>query len=93
MVSLKHLIPQKNKKALPDSLLDLEGLPGIDIPSADEAHAFFDSQAREALGISGEEFLRRWDAGEFQPVSDETPEDRKIGHLAMLVPFARVTPN
>lgn len=32
----------------------------------EEARALFDRQARKFLGISGEEFLRRYDAGEFR---------------------------
>lgn len=55
--------------------------------SASEGRALFDRQAQRELGISGEEFLRRWDAGLFRPVPD-TPEGRNIGRLVMLMPFA-----
>lgn len=54
----------------------------------DEAMAFFDQEARRLMGMSGEEFLRRWDAGEFQPVPDETEADRRLGSLVMALPFA-----
>jgi hypothetical protein len=37
-----------------------------------------------ALGISGEEFLRRWQAGEY-PDPDGTP----VMHLVMSLPFVR----
>jgi hypothetical protein len=91
--ALKHLLPTKNKRDDHGASLNLDGIPGIDVLTAEEAHAFFDQKARETLGISGDEFLRRWDDGEYQPVPDETAEDRKIGHLAMLIPFARPTSN
>ena len=56
----------------------------------EESIAFFDEQVRQVLNISGEEFLERWDAGEFRPVPD-TPEGWKVGRLVMLIPFARRT--
>jgi hypothetical protein len=54
----------------------------------DDGRAFFDVQARRSLGISGEEFLRRWDAGEHDAVADD-PERPEIMRLAVLVPFGR----
>lgn len=54
----------------------------------EEGAALFDREARKALGISGEEFLRRWDAGEIPPVPD-TPEGRPLGNLVMMLPFVR----
>lgn len=62
-------------------------LPDIDVIEGEEGRAYFDRRARALLGISGEEFLRRWDAGEYRPVPD-TPEGRKVGRLVMLMPFA-----
>jgi hypothetical protein len=59
----------------------------VDVLSAKEGRALFDRRARLELGISGDEFLRRWDAGLYRPVPD-TPEGRKIGRLVMLMPFA-----
>ncbi|MFT4041310.1 MAG: hypothetical protein QM692_24220 [Thermomicrobiales bacterium] len=58
--------------------------------TAKEGRERFDRQARRELGISGDEFLRRWDAGEFRPIPD-TVEGRKIGRFVMLMPFARRT--
>lgn len=54
----------------------------------DEAREEFDAQARKWLGLSGDEFLRRWDAGEYAGVADD------IGHpyvmsMAMLIPLVR----
>jgi hypothetical protein len=44
--------------------------------------AMLDRAAREVLNISGEEFLARWDAGDF-----EDPDDPAITRVAMLIPF------
>jgi len=55
--------------------------------SPEEAMDMFDRQAMRLVGMSGEEFLRRWDAGEFQPVPDETPADRRLARLVMSLPF------
>lgn len=57
---------------------------------AEEGREIFDRQARKALGISGAEFLRRWDAGDYRRVADDA-DGRKVRRLAMLMPFARRT--
>jgi hypothetical protein len=62
-----------------------EAQNGIVWLSDEEAVAFFDRNARALLGISGEEFLRRWDAGEFHDRFDVDPD---ITSLVMLMPFA-----
>lgn len=50
----------------------------------DEGRRIFEQQAQQRLGITGQEFIRRWDAGEYEAV--DTPE--VIG-LAMLLPLGR----
>ena len=50
----------------------------------EEGQALFDARARAALGISGEEFLRRWDAGEYANV-----DRSEVIRVALLIPFAR----
>lgn len=55
------------------------------------AAALFDRQAQRLLGISGEEFLRRWDAGEFRDEED-SPQGRAAMFLAVLLPFGRRNP-
>lgn len=56
----------------------------------EESRWLFDQHARRLVGMSGEEFLRRWDAGEYQGRNlDEDQETRKISFLAMLIPFGR----
>jgi hypothetical protein len=61
---------------------------GIRWLTREEGRRFFDEQARKRLGISGEEFLRRLDAGEYQNIPDD-PEHWPIIELSMLVDFAR----
>jgi hypothetical protein len=53
-----------------------------------EGRAFFDQQAQAMLGIPGDEFLRRWDGGDYATVVDY-PEHAAIRRLAALIPFAR----
>jgi hypothetical protein len=65
-----------------------DAIPGIHFATAEEGEALFDQQARKTLGISGTEFLRRWDSGAYSPVPD-TADGRKIRRLVMLMPFAR----
>jgi hypothetical protein len=54
----------------------------------DESHQFFDAQARRLMNMSGEEFLRRYDAGEFAAPWDDR-QQRAVMKLAMLAPFGR----
>jgi hypothetical protein len=61
---------------------------GLEWLTAAEAHALFDEQARALLGISGEEFLQRWEAGEYRECTDD-PDRPAIGHLASILPLAR----
>jgi len=50
-----------------------------------EGRQFFDRAVREELGISGDEFLLRYDSGHYN--GDDADPDL-IG-LIMLIPFAR----
>ncbi len=51
----------------------------------EEAREFFDGQARAWLGMSGEDFMRAWDAGE---ISNE-PERIEVTNVALLLGFGR----
>lgn len=53
----------------------------------EEAREFFDEQARAWLGMSGEEFMRAWDAGEFD--EGEGPERTDVTAVALLLGFGR----
>lgn len=51
--------------------------------TGDEARAEFDRRSRRLLGMSGVEFLRRWDAGELDA------DDDRVAELAFLSPLGR----
>jgi len=59
-------------------------VPEVQELSAEEGRALFDKTARRILGISGDEFLVRWDRGDY-----EREHDMAITKVAMLIPFAR----
>ena len=56
--------------------------------SPEEGRRQFEAAVRRCLGISGDEFIRRYEAGEYYGVADEDGH-RHIGNLIMLIPFAR----
>jgi len=60
----------------------------IQLFAPEETRQAFDAQARQFMGMSGEEFIRRWDAGEFAAIADDA-EHPEIMRLAMLIPFGR----
>jgi hypothetical protein len=68
MMALPHESVE-DEESVRDSIIWLEG---------EEARAYFDATARELVGMSGEEFLRRLDSGEWYEVIDD-PE--YSGHL------------
>jgi hypothetical protein len=49
------------------------------------ARAIFDRTARRALRMSGAEFLRRWEAGEFK----DPDSNLNVMEVAMLLPLGR----
>ena len=53
--------------------------------SSEDGRDLFDRQARRYLGVGGEEFLRRLEAGEYGDPDD----DPRVMRLVMLLPFAR----
>ena len=61
---------------------------GIRFLNEEESREYFDRQAQRLLGLSGDEFLRRYDAGEY----DRELEDRELRavmKLSMLQDFVR----
>ncbi len=50
----------------------------------EEGRSILDLTARRLLGISGHEFLRRWDNGVY-----ENNDDPSISSVAILIPFGR----
>lgn len=67
---------------------DAINVPDVEILTRDDGAAFFDEQARALLGISGAEYLRRYDAGEYDAIIDDPAHDA-VGLLEFLIPFAR----
>ncbi len=63
-------------------------LPGVQVVDEAEGREIFDHQARSLMSMSGEEFLRRWDAGEFDAIAD-APGHRHIMRLALMIPLVR----
>jgi hypothetical protein len=78
----------------PDRQLDVEidwgevSTSGVQFVTPEEGRAYFDEQARELLGISGAEFVRRHDAGEYDDIIDDPAHDA-VGFLAFLIDLAR----
>ena len=61
---------------------------GIRFIDDDEARDLFDRNARRLLGISGEEFLRRYDAGKYNgPLEDG--EIDNVRAMIMMLDFVR----
>ncbi|MFP5205367.1 MAG: hypothetical protein ACLGSH_08430 [Acidobacteriota bacterium] len=57
----------------------------VDAMSREESLSFFNASAQRYLGITGDEFLRRWDSGYFTG-----PElDTRATMVAMLIPMVR----
>jgi hypothetical protein len=61
-----------------------EDNPQIRELTLEEGRALVDRLARRHLGMSGEAFMRAWEAGEL----DAQAECPEIVHLAMLIPLA-----
>lgn len=59
-------------------------IPGVRVLTPEQGRELFDRQARRRLGMSGEEFIRAWDAGEFGE-----RDDSDLMGLVMMLPFAR----
>jgi hypothetical protein len=61
---------------------------GVRFLDDDEAREHFDRQARRLLGISGDEFLRRYDAGEYNgPLEGRMASD--VMMMVMMMDFVR----
>jgi len=71
----------------PDDATD-EGysLPPIVELSEEEGRALFERQARKYMGMSGDEFLRKWDAGEI-----DGPDRSEVLTVVFLIPLVRNT--
>ncbi len=61
------------------------------IPSPEEGRDLFEREAQRMLGISGAEFQRRWNAGEYVGL-DDIPENWNVYRLSMLIPLVQQEP-
>jgi hypothetical protein len=59
--------------------------------AAEDGRRMFDGATRKYMGMSGEEFLRRWDEGEFTDLYDK-PGYWYVGYLVSLRSFAEQEP-
>ena len=66
-----------------------DDLPPVLVMTPEERRAVFDRQARRRLGISGEEFLRRWNAGEYEHTADLG--EPGVMDVVMLLPLVQPT--
>jgi hypothetical protein len=69
--------------------VDSEASPRIEVLTPAEERADFDATARTRLGMSGEEFLRRLDAGEFDAIVDDPINHQWVSWLAALSRYVR----
>lgn len=74
MFGRKHAITQREPDSGDTDLMEI---------SDEEARAVFDQEARRLLNVSGDEFERRWHAGEYKDCTDP-----KVTQVAMLLPDA-----
>ena len=61
-----------------------EEVPEYEVLTPEEAWDIFDQAARRLLHMRGEDFIRKWDAGEF-PGDPEQPGVEEVGMLLSLV--------
>jgi len=83
--------PQQTDPEIVDEEIELglDGtplLPPIHDLTEEEAWQIFEDYAQYYRGISGEEFLRRWDAGEYYH-NDDMPNHNAIISVAMMLPL------
>jgi hypothetical protein len=69
-----------------------EQIPSVIYMTDDEAREMFDESARYWLGMSGDEFLRKWRNREFGDVSNH-PNHLRIMEVAFLLPFVTDGPD
>jgi hypothetical protein len=63
-------------------------LPGIIYVTPAEGLRIFDEAARTWTGMSGEEFIQRWESGEFAEIPDDLAHRRYVD-LILMMPLAR----
>lgn len=56
--------------------------------SKEEAQSFFEREIQRLMGMSGAEFIQRWESGEYEDLED-VPETRHVLKAAFLIPFGQ----
>jgi PAS domain-containing protein len=64
-------------------------IDGVRYLDEEEGRAYFDRQAHRLLGISGDEFLRRFDDGQYATPDLDDRTLRGVMKLSMLMDFVR----
>jgi hypothetical protein len=67
------------------AVLEQESDVHVQEVTPEEGRAIVDRAVRRYLHMSGEQFLKAWDAGAF----DDDPDRPEVMSVAMLLPFAR----
>jgi hypothetical protein len=70
---------------------DRDAPEGVTYLSGEEARAYFEQEIQRLLGMSGGEFLRRYDAGEYEHMKDSV-ENRNFLEASFLIHFGRPNP-
>lgn len=65
----------------------INGVAAVDVMTTAEAREAFDRAAQYFLNVTGDEFLRRWESGEFR--EDEEADQPGIIDLILLLPLVR----
>ncbi len=68
--------------------VEREPKSGVRYLDPEEGRERFDRQARRIAQVSGDEFIEKWERGDYRGIAD-TEGNRKIFRLAMLIPFGR----
>lgn len=64
---------------------------GVTYLSGEGARAYFEQEIQRLLGMSGDEFLQRYDAGEYEHM-DDSVENRNFLRASFLIHFGRPNP-
>jgi hypothetical protein len=62
---------------------------GHEVFSAEEGWELLNRQAQRYLGMDGETFIKRWDAGEFDDPDDRSKHGPEVMRVATLLPLVR----
>jgi hypothetical protein len=71
-----------------EAAMERAGEKGYVYITPEEGRQMFEVLAQEQMGMSGEEFIRRWEAGEYDEIADKAGH-RHIMELALMIPLAR----